>query len=68
MARVLKSVALLSAAATAVQPALAMEQHAASQAWTVHHENVLGTSLELTVRAASHDQAEHVEAALLRSI
>lgn len=68
MARALKSVALLSAAVTAVQPALAMEHHAASQAWTVHHENVLGTSLELTVRAASREQAERVEAAVLRSI
>ena len=68
MARVLKSIALLSAAATAVQPMLAAEQQVGLHAWTVHHENVLGTSMELTVRAASHEVAEHAEAAVLRSI
>jgi len=36
--------------------------------WTFHHENVLGTSLELTVRARSHAEAERAEAALLGSI
>jgi len=33
--------------------------------WTFHHEHVLGTSLEVSVRAASAADAERAEAALL---
>ena len=36
--------------------------------WTFHHENVLCTSLEVTVRARSHAEAERAESALLGSI
>lgn len=37
-------------------------------AWTFHHEHVLGTSLELKVRAASFAQAQRAEAAALAEI
>lgn len=33
--------------------------------WTFHHENVLGTSLQITVRASGHDSALKAEAAAL---
>jgi len=37
-------------------------------AWTFHHENVLGTSMELTLRAATHRASELAEAAVLATI
>ncbi|WP_419806454.1 DUF2271 domain-containing protein [Terriglobus sp.] len=46
--------------AAAPQPA---SQH--SGVWTAHHENVLGTSLELRVRAASDSAAHRAEQAAL---
>ncbi len=49
--------------------ALSQSTGAATDArWTTHHEHVLGTSLELTVRAADQHVASRAEAAALRSI
>lgn len=47
-------------AATSPQP---LGQHAAT--WTFHHENVLGTSLQVTVRAADRASAIKAETAAL---
>ena len=38
---------------------------AATGTWTFHHENVLGTSLQITVRAANPHRASEAEAAAL---
>ncbi|GAA3763501.1 DUF2271 domain-containing protein [Terriglobus aquaticus] len=48
-------------------PLLAAPELAAhtSGIWTAHHENVLGTSLELRLRAASQADADRAEQALL---
>jgi FAD:protein FMN transferase len=45
-------------------PRPATEQ-ADTHAWTFHHENVLGTSMEVTVRASDRLSAHRAEAALL---
>ena len=37
-------------------------------AWAFHHENVLGTSMAVTLRAGNRNEAESAEAALLASI
>jgi FAD:protein FMN transferase len=37
-------------------------------AWIFHHENVLGTSMQLSLRAATHRIAEQAEAAVLATI
>jgi thiamine biosynthesis lipoprotein len=66
------SLACLPLAATGVahraqsQPVSARQQQDA--AWTFYHEHVLGTSMEVTLRAASRGEAERAEAALLASI
>ncbi len=67
--------ALPLAAAAAQSPTAAQSPAAASSIagvhdsrWTTHHEHVLGTSLEISVRAASAQQAETAEAAVLRSM
>jgi len=51
---------------TAQSPASHSEQEAGT--WTFHHENVLGTSLEIKVRAANLAQAKLAEAAALAEI
>lgn len=74
MSRTLKSLALLSAAGLAGQshanaePRMVNDQHVGAKTWTVHHENVLGTSMEMTIRAVDFTAADRVEAAVLRSI
>jgi FAD:protein FMN transferase len=47
-------------------PALHGEQEAGT--WTFHHEHVLGTSLEMKVRASSLAQAQEAESAALAEI
>lgn len=42
-------------------------EHRGSVAWTFYHENVMGTSMEVTVRATS-SEVERAEAAVLASI
>ena len=54
------------ASAQAQSPALHAEQEAGT--WTTHHEHVLGTSLELKVRAGSFADAQRAEAAALVEI
>ncbi len=54
--------------AAAPQPLTLGAQAAGDARWTSHHEHVLGTSLELTVRAADRASAAAAEAAALRSI
>src|ERR1700694_1541 len=46
---------------------IGLESHRDAE-WTFHHENVLGTSLEVTLRAGSEGQAAAAEAALLAAI
>ncbi|RRA49021.1 DUF2271 domain-containing protein [Acidipila sp. EB88] len=59
----------LAAAASGsfAQPAHAPDtlDEQASGYWNTHHEHVLGTSLEITVRAATPAAAAHAEAAML---
>lgn len=63
------ALACLPFAATALLPApsIAASQPASAH-WTTHHEHVLGTSLEVTVRAADAHTAAAAEAAVLHSI
>ena len=70
--RFLKAAALLPVAAAAVstsaqQPSFLLADTGQNEKgiWTFHHEHVLGTSLELSVRAASLSDAERAEAAVL---
>jgi FAD:protein FMN transferase len=67
-----KAAALLPAAAAvgtspAQQPSFLLTDAAQQETgiWTFHHEHVLGTSLELSVRAATLADAERAEAAVL---
>ena len=55
----------LAHAALAAQPALLQPARHDLATWTFHHENVLGTSLQLTIQAATRAQAEQAEAAAL---
>ena len=64
--KTIPSLLCIAATAAAAQPALALDK--ASGAWSFHHENVLGTSLNLTIRAENHAQALQAEAALLATI
>ncbi len=57
----------LAAAAVAQGPGIALDG-AGDVRWTSHHEHVMGTSLELTVRAADAGSAAAAEDAALRSI
>src|SRR5260370_13005202 len=70
--QIFHSRACLPLAATGVANAAQSQSIAMRQqqdaAWTFHHENVLGTSMEVTLRAASRGEAERAEAALLASI
>lgn len=52
----------------AVLPALGGSSRGVPSVFTFHHENVLGTSLELKFAAASPDQAEEAETAALTEI
>ncbi len=73
-ARTLRSLACLpfAASAAAAQAApldlRAQELDLHDVAWTFHHENVLGTCMQLTLRAATHRASELAEAAVLTSI
>jgi FAD:protein FMN transferase len=58
------STAVFNGAAT--QPTSAWQQQ--DVAWAFHHENVLGTSMAVTLRAGNRNEAESAEAALLASI
>ena len=60
----------LALAATQIVPAQGLAEHGKQEAgtWTFHHEHVLGTSLELKVRAGSFAQAQRAEAAALAEI
>ena len=70
--QILRSIAYLPLAATAVsngataQPASVWQQQ--GTAWTTHYENVLGTSMAVTLRTANRHDAERAEVALLASI
>jgi FAD:protein FMN transferase len=79
--RTLRSLAYLSLGSISLDTALAADTPAAqsgkqeypqeylqSRAWGYRHENVLGTSMEVTVRASSRQVADRAEAALLASI
>ncbi len=59
----LATAAVSSSAQPAYLPSAPGEHEAGN--WNVHHEHVLGTSLEVTVRAASLAEAERAESALL---
>jgi thiamine biosynthesis lipoprotein len=56
---------LVYAVAQAPPAPLATPDDQAMRMWTFHHENVLGTSLQVTVRAANQAQAIAAEAAAL---
>ena len=60
----------LAAAATQISPAQPPALHAVQNpgTWTTHHEHVLGTSLELRIRAASTAEADKAEAAALAEL
>src|ERR1700730_1883686 len=49
-----------------VQPASVSHQQ--DVAWAFHYENVLGTSMAVTLRAGNRNEAERAEAGLLASI
>lgn len=71
--RIVRSIPYLSLAAAGVAQAAVLAQPVAldqqqDAAWTFHHENVMGTSMQVTVRAASGAAAAAAEAAVLRSI
>ena len=57
--------ALLTASPAPLTAAPPQAAAHASGVWTAHHENVLGTSLELRLRAGSERQANEAERALL---
>jgi thiamine biosynthesis lipoprotein len=59
----LATAALSSSAQTTFTPTASGQQETGN--WTFHHEHVLGTSLEVTVRAASLSEARKAEAAVL---
>ena len=64
--RFFQAAALLPLAAfSSAQPASTPDLNAST--FTFHHENVLGTSLQITVRAASLSAASRAEAAILSS-
>jgi len=68
----LRALAYLPLAVTAVskaapvQPASIWQQQGV--AWTFYHENILGTSMQVTLRAHDRREAERAETALLASI
>jgi hypothetical protein len=67
--RSLISVPLVSTAVvngTVAQPAPAWQRQ--DVAWAFHHENVLGTSMAVTLRSGNRNEAESAEAVLLTSI
>ena len=70
--QLLRSLICLPLASTAVfngattQPTPAWQQQ--DVAWAFHYENVLGTSMAVTLHAGNRNQAESAEAALLASI
>src|SRR6202051_1270257 len=70
--QLLRSLICVPLASTAVfngataQPTSVWQQQGV--AWAFHHENVLGTSMAVTLRAGNRNQAESAEAALLASI
>jgi FAD:protein FMN transferase len=70
--QLLRSLICLPLASTAVfngaptQPTSAWQQQ--DVAWAFHYENVLGTSMAVTLRASNRNEAESAEAALLGSI
>jgi thiamine biosynthesis lipoprotein ApbE len=77
--QILRSLTCLSLAATAVsgdavaQPVSVWQQHGTEwqqhgAAWSFQYENVLGTSMDVLLRAANFNEAERAEAALLASI
>jgi FAD:protein FMN transferase len=70
--QLLRSLICVPLASTAVfngamaQPTSVWQQQ--DVAWAFHHENVLGTSMAVTLRAGNRNEAERAEAALLASI
>ena len=68
--------AALSTAAVAISPATAQTGSAALSSveaqqqpvWNFHHEQILGTSLQLTIRAATREKAQTAEQAALAVI
>jgi thiamine biosynthesis lipoprotein len=70
--RTLRSLACLpfaaSAAAHGAPLDLNLQDALHDVAWTFHHENILGSSMQLTLRAATHSASELAEAAVLSSI
>lgn len=60
--------AITSTITRAALLALHLPLLAGAEIFTFHHENVLGTALELRVEAADNAQAEMVEAKILREI
>lgn len=71
--RIYRSLACLPLGAVALaasaQPAQALSQPTAhALAFTFHHENVLGTSMQLGLSASSHDIALRAESAVLATI
>ena len=70
--QLLRSLLCVPVASTAIfngampQPASVWQQQ--DVAWSFHYENVLGTSMGVTLRAGNRNEAESAEAALLASI
>jgi thiamine biosynthesis lipoprotein len=70
--QLLRSLICVPLASTAVfngataQPTSVWQQQ--DVAWAFHHENVLGTSMAVTLRAGNRNKAENAEVALLASI
>ena len=60
----LATVAVSASAQPATFQFAAPAQHETSK-WTFHHEHVLGTSLEISVMAASRTDADRAEQAIL---
>ena len=62
--------AALGSSALAASPSVSPSVDPGGQAernWAFHHEHVLGTSLEVGIRASSPEQAERAEAAVLHT-
>src|SRR6187402_262822 len=72
--KLVRSIASVSASLTAASAPAALAaptpqpatEQAAAHAWTFHHENVLGTSMEVTLRASDKTSAQRAETALLK--
>lgn len=68
----LRSLAYMAAAGTAAHgvalPSPTAVEQTSLRAWSFHHENVLGTSMDVTVRAANHADAIRAESAVLQQI